>query len=80
MTAVSQNPETATAAGAGHDRQRLVPPAIVNQLVKGTFTDVFSLLGMHSDASGNRQITVFLPGALAVEAISPTGRRSLGAL
>ncbi|MGV3592693.1 MAG: GlgB N-terminal domain-containing protein, partial [Gammaproteobacteria bacterium] len=62
------------------DRYALVPPAVVNQIIKGNHADIFSVLGMHAHESGNRQVTVFLPGAQAVEVISTGGSKSLGTL
>ena len=41
----------------------LLPPAVIDRLVKGLHDDVFSVLGMHPGADGQRQVTVFLPGA-----------------
>ncbi len=76
MTATIPNPVTAKAP----DKYALVPPAIVNQIIKGNCVDMFALLGMHPHTSGNRQVAVFLPGAQAVEVVSPAGKRSLGAL
>jgi 1,4-alpha-glucan branching enzyme len=58
----------------------LVPAPVVNQLIKGIHADVFAVLGMHPHVSGQRQVTVFLPGALAVEVITPGTQRSLGEL
>ena len=62
------------------DKQALLPAALVNQLVKGLCNDVFAVLGMHSHNSGQRRVTVLLPGALSVEVISPGGTRKLGML
>ncbi len=76
MTAPSSKSLTARPG----DKYALVPAAIVNQIIKGNLTDVFALLGMHPHASGNRQVTVFLPGAQAVEVITPAGKTSLGSL
>lgn len=58
----------------------LVSAPVVNQLIKGIHSDVFSVLGMHAHVSGQRQVTVFLPGARAVEVITPGTQRSLGEL
>ncbi len=62
------------------DRYSLVPAAVVNQVIKGNYIDVFGLLGMHAHESGMRQVTVFLPGAKAVEVVTDSGRKSIGAL
>jgi 1,4-alpha-glucan branching enzyme len=62
------------------DKYALVAPALVNQIIKGNHTDIFSVLGMHAHESGHRQVTVFLPGAQAVEVISTSGRKSLATL
>jgi 1,4-alpha-glucan branching enzyme len=74
--------EIGTPVGSGTmpDKYSLVPADKVNLLVKGRYVDVFGILGMHAHESGQRQVTVFLPGAKAVEVITPTGRRSLGQL
>ena len=58
---------------AAPDKYALVSAALVNQLIKGNHPDVFSVLGMHAHESGNRQVTVFLPGAQAVEVVSTGG-------
>jgi 1,4-alpha-glucan branching enzyme len=61
-------------------KYELVPVATVNHVIKGNYVDVFSVFGMHAHASGNRQVTVFLPGAQAVEVVSPAGKSSFGKL
>jgi len=58
----------------------LVPAALVNKLIKGLCADVYAVLGMHPHVSGQRQVTVFLPGARAVEVVSLPGNRKLGSL
>jgi 1,4-alpha-glucan branching enzyme len=62
------------------DKHDLVPAPVVNQLIKGIHPDVFSVLGMHAHMSGERQVTVFLPGATAVEVVTPGTQRPLGEL
>jgi 1,4-alpha-glucan branching enzyme len=73
------NPDSES-AGSAPVKHALIPAEKVNLLVKGRYVDVFGILGMHPHESGLRQVTVFLPGAEAVEVITPTGRRSLGSL
>jgi 1,4-alpha-glucan branching enzyme len=77
MTATFSSPSAKPTAAEKH---ALVPAAVVNQVIKGNLVDVFALFGMHAHASGCRQVTVFLPGAQAVEVVSPGGTRSLGSL
>ena len=76
MTVTLPNSSNQTPGG----KYALVPAAVVNQLIKGNHPDVFAVLGMHAHASGDRQVTVFLPGAQVVEVVSPSGKRSLGSL
>lgn len=64
----------------GISKTALLSPELVNQLIKGTCADVFSVLGMHPHESGQRQVSVFLPGALAVEVVSGATTRKLGDL
>ncbi|MDR2213937.1 MAG: 1,4-alpha-glucan branching protein GlgB [Pseudomonadales bacterium] len=64
----------------GPAKYALIPADEVNLLVKGRYVDVFGRLGMHAHPSGARQVSVFLPGARAVEVISRAGKRSLGNL
>jgi 1,4-alpha-glucan branching enzyme len=64
----------------GPAKYDLIPAEVVNLLVKGRYVDVFGRLGMHAHPSGARQVSVFLPGALAVELVNPAGKRSLGTL
>ena len=42
---------------------------MINDLVSGRFTDVFSVYGMHRQASGAMRITAFLPGACSVRLV-----------
>jgi 1,4-alpha-glucan branching enzyme len=81
MTTVKPTEDTQGIAPAhAPGKYDLVPAELVNRLIKGTCSDVFAVLGMHPHVSGDRQVTVFLPGAIAVEVISPAGHRKLGEL
>jgi 1,4-alpha-glucan branching enzyme len=62
------------------DKYALVPAPVVNQIIKGNHHDVFAVLGMHPHDGASRKVTAFLPGAQAVEVISPGGKRGLGSL
>ena len=62
------------------ERKSLLARHIVNQLIKGQYDDVFSVLGMHPYADGRRQVTVFLPGAQAVSVVTPGTHKLLGEL
>ncbi|MEX2365789.1 MAG: 1,4-alpha-glucan branching protein GlgB, partial [Pseudohongiellaceae bacterium] len=53
---------------------------VVNAFVNAQYVDVFSVLGMHDGPSGSKTITAFLPGAMAVNAVSPSGGACLGRL
>jgi 1,4-alpha-glucan branching enzyme len=78
MTGAPRIPQTPVAGQ--QDKSALLPAQLVNQLIKGNCVDIFAVLGMHPHGSGQRQVTVFLPGALAVEVVTPSGQRSLGEL
>jgi len=62
------------------DRHMLIAPADVNLLIKGRCRDIFARLGMHARKQQSPQVTVFLPGALAVEVVSTSGKTLLGEL
>ncbi|MDT8397909.1 MAG: 1,4-alpha-glucan branching protein GlgB [Pseudomonadales bacterium] len=49
-------------------------------IVQGTLVDAFAVLGMHDHPEGGKQLTVFLPGALGVSVVSPSGKSILGRL
>ena len=80
MKSETQGSRRSTRASGSADKYSLIPADKVNLLVKGRYVDVFGTLGMHAHESGQRQVSVFLPGAQEVEVISPAGRSSLGKL
>jgi 1,4-alpha-glucan branching enzyme len=62
------------------DNIDLLAASVVDLLVTGQHPDVFAVLGLHAHASGSCQLTVFLPGAVAVEAVAPDSESPLGVL
>ncbi|MDR0781648.1 MAG: 1,4-alpha-glucan branching protein GlgB [Pseudomonadales bacterium] len=80
MTSSKISPPARPQPAPGPDKYALIPAEAVNLLIKGRYANVFEWLGMHAHPSGARQVSVFLPGALAVELVNSTGKRSLESL
>ncbi len=62
------------------DSRPEVSPGAWEALLRGEHGDPFALLGPHADERDRWSITVFLPGAVSVEAITPTAERVLATL
>ena len=80
MTSSKSTPPPATQPVPGPAKYELIPAHEVNLIVKGRYVNAFGRLGMHAHVSGVRQVSVFLPGAVAVEVMNPAGKRSMGEL
>lgn len=55
-------------------------PTLIDQIIKGRCADFAATMGMRKTKSGELQVTVFLPGATAVEVVQRNGKKVLGAL
>jgi 1,4-alpha-glucan branching enzyme len=63
-----------------HDAGPTVPDEAWDALARGEHGDPFALLGPHADADGRWWLTVFLPGAVKVDAVTANGARIIAAL
>ncbi len=70
------SPPSPTESAAGPT----APAGAWEALLRGEHGDPFALLGPHVDAEGRWWLTVFLPGAVSVEAVTANGTRIIASL